>query len=223
MNSDRLKELLQKIPVTILALVYVGYLGLDYYGYLHDEASPLILARKDLEAAKKDNIKLQARVKEGENFLKSLEAKRVELRSLASELDSVKGTLSENLDLPEFMKTVLTEARRVGLFVVSLKPASYTEKEYYGAHVFDFAFRGVFVQMMLFLDHMANVQKIVRVDNFNIRPRGSTSGKYVEIDGTVQLSAYHYIASKADALGREAAPNAAGSSGAPATPKKDGG
>jgi Tfp pilus assembly protein PilO len=127
--------------------------------------------------------------------------------------------LSENLDLPEFMKTVLTEARRVGLFVVSLRPAGSTEKEYYGEHVFDFAFRGVFVQMMLFLDHMANVQKIVRVDNFNIRPRGSTSGRYVEIDGTVQLKAYRYIASKADSLGRDAeAAKPAAVPGAPAAP-----
>jgi Tfp pilus assembly protein PilO len=209
--------------VTILALAYVGYLGWDYYSYLHDETSPLIVARKDLDAAKGDNVKLQARVKDGEAFLKSLESKRVELRSLAGELDSIKGTLSENLDLPEFMKTVLTEARRVGLFVVSLKPAGYSEKEYYGEHTFDFAFRGVFVQMMLFLDHMANVQKIVRVDNFNIRPRGSTSGRYVEIDGTVQLSAYRYIASKADALGREATPGAVGAPSTPAVPSKDGG
>jgi hypothetical protein len=58
----------------------------------------------------------------------------------------------------------------------------------------------------------------VRVDNFNIRPRGPASGRYVEIDGTVQLKVYRYIASKADDLGRADAQKADGA--APAAPAK---
>lgn len=226
MNADRIKELLEKIPVTVVLLLYLGYVGWDYYDFTTNESSPLIMARKEVEDSKAANARLQAKVNEGENFLKSLDAKRVELRGLASQLESMKGTLSENLDLPEFMKTVVTEARRVGLFVVSVKPTGSSEKEYFGEQTFDFAFRGVFVQLMLFLDHMANLQKIVRVDNFNIKPRSSSAGRYVEIDGTVQLKVYRYIASKADSLGRDAsgtgAPGAVGTPGGGA-PKPGGG
>jgi Tfp pilus assembly protein PilO len=207
-NVESIKELLDKVPVTLMLVVYLGYLGSDYYGYMHNAESPLTIKRKEVDDLKAENVKLQGKIKEAEVFLKSLETKKLELRRLAGELDSMKGTLSESLDQAAFMASARLEAKRVGLTVKDLRSGASVQKEYYVEQIFELDFQGVYVQLMLFLEHMANLQRIVRVDTFDIRPASSSVARYVEITGRVQIKAYHYVASKADKLGREEQPSA---------------
>jgi type IV pilus assembly protein PilO len=222
-NSDKIKEILSRIPIGTLALLYAGYLGYDYWSFTHDESSPLLQKQSQIESAKTDNAKLQVKVKQGQDFLKSLEAKKAELRKLAGDLEAMKGTLPEALDVPEFMKTTLTEARKVGLTVVSLKPTEGKNFEFYAEQPFEFAFRGVYVQLMVFLERMANIQRIARVDDFDIKPLSPGASRYVELEGTVNIRAYRYLNSKADELARERAKDAASSAiPKPMPPKEHG-
>ncbi len=232
---EKFKEAFAKIPFVLIMVIVLGWFAWDYSSFTQDESSPLNLARKEIEAAKSDNERLQSRVKQGVEFVKTLEAKKAELRKLSEELNSMKGTLSETLDVPDFMKTVLAEAKHVGLTVVRLQPAEPVSKEFYQEQPFDFTFRGVYVQLTAFLERMSGIQKIVRVDNFNIRPVSPSNARFVTLEGTVQVKAYRYLASKADEVGKNPAggsgaapggaarPGAPGGAVAPATPPKSGG
>jgi len=215
MNSDRLKEILNKIPFSVLLLAYIGYLGFDYQTFTTDPASPLVSKQGQVESIKADTQKLQSKLKEANEFLASLEGKKLEIRKLAQELEEVKDALSENLDIPEFMKTAVTEATKVGLRVVSIKPTESTKHEFYAEQAFEMTFSGVYVQLLVFLERMSNVQKIVRVDNFAIRPRGSASSKYVELEGIVELKVYRYLAASPSASPATTAPASAGQQGKP--------
>jgi type IV pilus assembly protein PilO len=220
---DKLKEFLDKVPIMVVLVLCLMWLGWDYYTFTSDDASPWIMKQREIEGLKTENEKLQTKVKQANEFLKSLESKKAELRKLAEDLDSMKGTVSETLDVPEFMKTTLTEARRVGLIVVKLQPSAAMSKEFYAEQPFDFSFRGVYVQLMAFLDHMANIQKIVRVDNFSVKPVSSSSSRYVELEGTVQIKAYRYLTSKADSIARDKNDASSKPGATPTTPAKTGG
>ena len=118
----------------------------------------------------------------------------------------MKEGLAERADVPAFMKMVITEAKKVGLIVVSLKPGLTTDKEYYSETKFSLNFRGAFVQLASFIDRLTNVAEIVKLDDFSMRPFGSSHERFVTLDAYVELKTFKYLGSSADTLGKSDAP-----------------
>lgn len=224
MNSDRIKEILGKVPVMPLFLIALAYGGYDYYTFTTDESSPLLQKRTALVQIQAENQKLQEEVKKAQDFFKSLDTKREELRTLALSLDQMRATLSESLDIPQFIKLVITEASKVGIRVLSIKPTDAKKLEYYTEQAFEVNFRGVYLQLLVFLDRLSNLERIIRVDNFDIHRSGSSLSQYVELSGAIQIKAFKYLGSQADdvvkanAAPKANAPAAAPGAGAPAAP-----
>jgi Tfp pilus assembly protein PilO len=220
-NTDRIIELINRfiIPVVFLLLAYVGY---DTYTFFTDPAQPILTKQKEIDTANLNRTKLEKKLKEVNTFVESLEQKKVELRRLAQELQGMKETLSDRVDTANFMKMVLTESKKVGVTVLSLKPAGSVSKEYYTEQNFSFQYRGVFAQVVNFLERMTNVAEIVRVDNFNMKPVGVSKGKLVQLEGTLELKTFTYLGSKADTLG-SADPKSDGANPKSPSPTKVGG
>ncbi|OFZ53056.1 MAG: hypothetical protein A2428_11550 [Bdellovibrionales bacterium RIFOXYC1_FULL_54_43] len=208
MDAEGLKGILVKIPLIPVLILWAIYLGWDYYGFLKDDTSPLSQKVRDIELVKTDIEKLKGKIKLIQDFKNNLEQKRVTLRNITQELESLKTTLSETLDEAEFIRSSITEAKRIGLTVLSLKPTGSNAREYYIEREFELKFRGVYVQLLIFLERLGNMQKIVRVDNFEMKPISSSSARYVELEGTLQLKAYRYLGSKADELAKKNEPEA---------------
>lgn len=225
MDNARLKEFLNKLPVGLLVGLYVLYLGYEYWSFTNDGASELVSRQAEVSRLEGEVKQLQGKLKQGQEFFRSLDAKKIQLRELAQKLDAAKGTLTNEVDVGAFVKLTTTEAKKVGLTVLGIRPDATEKKEFYEEQKFLMAFRGVYVQLLVFLDRLANLQNIVRADNFSLKPRGSQSAEYVELDGTIELKVYRYLPSKADEIGRGepggSAPAAAGS--APAQSNQDGG
>jgi Tfp pilus assembly protein PilO len=214
MNLERLKEILEKIPITMLVGGYAIWLGYGWYEFTTSPESPLGLKMSEVESVKSENAKLENKLKEMQAFIRALDAKRTEIIRLAEQLAGMKASLSESLDVPEFLKMVNTEARKVGLTRIEVNPRDIKPKEYYAEHNFEMKFRGVYVQLFVFLDRLSQVQQIVRADDFSVKPIGSAMSRFVELEGTVRIKAYRYLGSKADEVAREG--------GAPAGGKKVG-
>lgn len=202
MIQEKIKELIDKIPIGLILTCYLAYLGYDYYSFANSGSSPLGIKKAEIAGAKNANAKLQKKIKELDIFVKNLETKKSELRNLAQELQNMKGTLSENLDLPLFMKMVFTEAKKVGISVESLEPIQPVAQEYYSEIGFKMTFKGVFSQLIDFLDRLSNVTQIIRADRINLNSTGVSAGKYAEIHGELIISTYKYQGSKADVLGK---------------------
>jgi len=216
-DNEKLKELLNRIPVGMLVSLYALYLGYEYWSFTSDDASPLMTRQAELVSAREEVKMLNTKLKQGQEFFKTLDAKKVQLRELAQKLDEMKGTLTNEIDVAAFVKLTITEAKKVGLNVLSLRPEKTNKQEFYEEQTFTLTFRGVYVQLMVFLERMSNIQSIVRVDNFAFQPKGSQTSEYVQIEGTVELKAYRYLASKADEIGRpDAKPGAASGESKPA-------
>ena len=208
---NNLDEIFKKIPFTPLLVLYLGWLGYDYYQFEFDSSSPLIMARAETVAKATEIKAVELKIKQAKDFYKNLEAKKTELRALAEQLNGMKSTLTEGFDVPTFMKLVVTEAKKIGLTVTGLKPTTETKKEYYTEQAFDLTFQGVYAQVLVFLDRLSQAQKIVRVDNFVIHPRNATASRYTELDGTIEIKAFSYVGTRDDELNKASAP-------APATP-----
>ena len=198
MDFEKIKDIFNRIPYIPILLAYGGYLAYTTYDFLEGASSPLqdrIATYKKEEGKVKE---LEKKLKEAEEFIKNLDVKRQTLRNLTSQLNETKTTLSEEMDIPAFIKMVVTEARKVGLTVISIQPSGEKAQELWVEQKFDMQYRGVFVQLLVFLQRMASVQKIIRSDDITVRPIGSASARYVEIEGKLVLQTYRYACSKGE-------------------------
>jgi Tfp pilus assembly protein PilO len=196
-------RLINKLSL-VAAVAYCGWLGYDYYyDFQNNPESPKLQKQAQIQEIQTQNQGLKKRIAEINAFFKNLEAKKQELRGLAQELDSMKSTLSDSIDVPSFMNLITTEARKVGMTVSRIRPAENLKKEYYGEQHFDLEFRGVYVQLLVFLNRLSQSAKIIRVDSYKLKPRSSSRARFVELEGTLQIKAFYYLGTKEDKLGRE--------------------
>ena len=219
---NNLDEIFKKIPFTPLLVLYLGWLGYDYYQFEYDASSPMMIQKAEAVAKSAEIKSVELKIKQAKDFYKNLETKKAELRALAEQLNGMKSTLTEGFDVPTFMKLVVTEAKKIGLIVTGLKPTKETKKEYYTEQAFDLTFQGVYAQVLVFLDRLSQAQKIVRVDNFVIHPRAAAASRYTELDGTIEIKAFSYVGTRDDELNKASVPPAAGPAGAAVPPKASG-
>ncbi len=190
--------------VNLIFFVTALYLGWDYYSFTTDADSELGQRRTTVEQKKLEVEEKEKRIVAAKEFFANLEKKRAELRALSNDLATMKSTLTENNDIPAFMKLVLGEAKRVGLSVRGLSPLQSLPKEYYVEQPFDLVFQGVYVQFIAFLDRLAQAERIVRIDDFTVKPRGSSSraAKFVELEGTIKVRSFVYVGTEEDVIAR---------------------
>lgn len=202
--------------LNLLFFVIMAYMGWDYYSFTTDPTSDLGQRRQGLDDKRMDIATKEKKIADAKSFYQSLEKKRDELRKLSTELATMKSTLTENNDIPAFMKLVLNEAKRVGLSVTSLSPLPSQAKQYYIEQPFDLAFQGVYVQLIAFLDRLAQAERIVRIDDFSVRPRAGTSrgSKFIELEGTIKVRSYFYLGTQEDSVATSGGSDALKASGA---------
>jgi Tfp pilus assembly protein PilO len=201
--KDRIFDILDKLPVVPILVLYGAWAGWDYYGFTTADDSPVRAREAQIQSAEEETRKTQAKLKELEEFARNLERKRAEVRGLASKLDEMKATLTEELDIPELVKLVVREAQKVGLTVVSIRPTEQKPSEFYVEQSFELAFKGVFVQLLVYLERLSSLERIVRVDNFDVKAAGASTSAYVELEGKIEVKAYRYNASSADQVAKE--------------------
>ncbi len=188
--------------INLLFFALLAYLGWDFYSFTTDPTSELGAKQVALEQKRSDISEKEKKIAEAKTFYQNLERKRDELRKLSIELATMKSTLTENNDVPAFMKLVLSEAKHVGLAVTSLTPLQSLTQKYYIEQPFDLAFQGVYVQLIAFLDRLAQAERIVRVDDFTVKPRGSTArgSRFVELEGSIKVRSYVYLGTQEDSV-----------------------
>jgi Tfp pilus assembly protein PilO len=196
-------EILKKIPWFLILVMWIVFLAYDYYDFEQGSDSQKQQKKTQVKAKETERETLQVEIKKAKDFYDSLETNRKELRKLAQELSDMKTTLSDNIDVSEFLSLVDQEAKKVGLIVKSLKPGEKRTKDYYVEQSFDLNFQGVYAQFLVFLDRLSQTSRIVRVDNFAVKPIGSQRAKYVDLQGQVELKTYYYLGTKEDELGVE--------------------
>ncbi|MBC7691105.1 MAG: type 4a pilus biogenesis protein PilO [Methylotenera sp.] len=199
MGDDK-PQLIKKLIWGLFVLVAAFY-GYDYYTFENSPESPLNMKKAEIVTLQTQVSDLQGKIKKAEDFFKTLEAKKAELRRYAGQLGELKTSVSDSLDVPSFMKLIVTEAKKVGLSVVALKPTKLTKQKYYAEQAFDLSFQGVYVQLLVFLDRMSQAQKIVRVDDFTMKPKSGNTGKFIELVGNIEIKTYYYISTAEDNVG----------------------
>ena len=189
---DRIKYFLEKIPVTLLLFMGLAYLMFDYNQYVADPGSEVNLKKKDLSDSETTEANLKKKILEVKEFSKKIEVVRKDLADLEREFDSVRSILPDQVNIALTMKTVITEAQKLGLIITSIQPGAAEKKELVTQYPFDIEFQGSFQQYMSLLDRIQYLNEVIMVKSFSLKAIGSVEAKYVELSGKLKLFAVEY-------------------------------
>ncbi len=196
-------ETINKIPFNIIVIVVLAYLGYQFYDFelgaqgaraMHQAA--ITAKTAEIEQFKKKKI-------EAEKFYSQLESKRQELYRLIDDLNGMQASLSDGLEVPAMIKLLVTEAKNTGIKVDRIEPGAKKEKEFYLEQEFRLTVRGTYVQVVTFLDRVAHLKRILRIEGFDLAPKNQSSSKYIISEAKLSVRAYQYAKSKADDLYNE--------------------
>ncbi len=201
MQVEKIKETIDKVPIVLMLVAYLAYNMFQYYTFETDSDSPKGALLRQIKTSKETNAKLQKKYEELTAFAKSLEQKKIALRELAGKLQEVKVTLSENVDVPGFMKMVTTEATKLNLSVLTLKPSGSEPQKFYGKVKFVLGFQGIFLQLVSFIQRLSNLSRIIHIDSIKVESVGSNVSKFIMLKGELELVVFRYIGSQEDKLG----------------------
>lgn len=194
----QLNDILAKIPVIVLAMLYLGYMGWDYYDFLNSPESELGAKKAQLAAMKTQLEVQQKKLVSAQDFFKNLDSIRNRIRTLSQQLENTKASLNAEIDLANFIRMITLEAKKVGLTIQSIRPEPDVKKEYYIEVPFAIQLKGAYVQTLVFFDRIVRLQQLVRVAGFDFRPVGNAYAKYVELEGNGRLVTFKYLGSAAD-------------------------
>ena len=198
-------EALKRFPSLLLLAGFIGYLAYNVYEFEYSETGEIQKLQGQVKQADTELDGMRKKKKEGEAFLKSLDSKKEEIRDQAKKLSGYQGALSEAADIPNLIKILLTEARKLEIRVDRMEPGKKTQKEFYLDQEFKLDVKGSFQQILMFMHRISQLQRILKVGNFNLKKSSiSLSSRSVTLDSSISVNAYQYTVSKEDALSNEA-------------------
>lgn len=222
----QIRDFLEKAPVGLLLAAFAAWIAWDTYSFITDDASPLVTLEARTVALRGENDRMRKQISDNRDFLKKLDLKKLELRALAQQLDQMKATLSETFEVAPFMRMVDTEANRVGMVLNVFKPVKTVTAEYYTEHQFEMTFSAAFAQLLVFLERLSAAEKIVRIDDYELK-RTAPPGKVayagqpiIDLSGKMLLRAYSYKGSSADEAAKKLTPEAPATAAPPTGGKK---
>lgn len=193
----------EKYPIGFIFLLVLGYLAWDLYDFYNSNASALGLKKNEFTVLQGEVQKLRVRLREVEDFKKSLEVKAQEIRQLTLDLEQTRAVLDDKEDVATFMRLILTEAQRSGVVVTSLKPGEQIKLEYVVQQAYDMTLGGAYAQILNFIDGLSKLQKIISIQNYSLKPVSKGNQRFVDLDGSFQFRSYRYLGSQADEIGHK--------------------
>ena len=194
-------EKLKGVPLFFVLLAYIGYLGLQFYNFNYDANGEVEQHKNRMAASESEVQGLKKKLVDGNKFMKSLDLKKAEIQAQVKKLIGYQGALSEAPDVPSLIKLLLTEAKKLGMKVDKIEPGKKTQKEYYLEQEFKLDIRGSYQQLLLFAARVAQLQRILRIDSYEMKPSVNTiNTRSITLSSVLTIRAYQYTLSKEDQI-----------------------
>lgn len=197
---------LSKIPFWIFVIALAGWLGYGVYVFELADGGAHAQHKIQVAAIQTEINTLKEKIVQAEDFFKKLEAKKQDLKLLMARLTELQVTLSESLEVPALVNLLVNESNAVGIRIEKIEPGEVNKKDFTIEREFKLAVRGTYSQIVYFLERLATVKRIIRVEGFDLKPRNPSTSKYIITEANLSVRAYQYALDKADEILKGAKP-----------------
>lgn len=163
---SRLKGLLERLKWSHVIILVGG--GAAFFYFMQDTAE-IESREQGIQSEEQSIAGLERKIQEAKEFERQFEEKKKRYADLVKSLQSLKEALPRQFFLPDLLSDLLREAKQLEIEITVIRPDAKEEpKELYNSLGFTIEARGTFLQFFIFLDRMANMSRLINVENFSI-------------------------------------------------------
>ena len=170
---------IQKILIGIVALLGVSYVyfGTSMLPFCYQVRKAQIAELED------EHTRLSAELEKARQMVGNLAKLEAEYERLHRQWLSAQELLPEEQEMPELLRKVTTAGNRAGIEFILFQPTVPVAKELFKEHPVRVRVRGGYHQLGIFLSRLANMERIVNVNELKINMLKEDKDK--RIRGTV--------------------------------------
>jgi type IV pilus assembly protein PilO len=148
--------------IILIILIGVALSGAIYYFQITPATEDLavIISKRD---------KKQQELNEIRTIKPQLEKLRKSVKALEIELDSLSTVFPDSANLPSLISNLVKKARGVNVATLNFKPNADVKKQYYIEHSYEITILGGYHNIAKLLEHVANLDLIIKVDQMDIK------------------------------------------------------
>jgi type IV pilus assembly protein PilO len=199
----KINEIVAKIPITLLLMAYLLFLGYQWYDFKNGSDSALNVKKSELEDAEKKKDQLNKKLVTLSEFAKNVEKKKRDLLQAMADLSALKDAIPEQNELPTLMNVLVTEAKRVGLSVKGINPQPEVRKEYYIEQPVKLEVGGAYFQLLAFTERLTSVSQVIQIGTLDVAPSQDKSPKGILLAAKMDVKFFKYLGTQADNLGKQ--------------------
>jgi type IV pilus assembly protein PilO len=155
---------IQKILIGIVALIGVSYVyfGTSMLPFCYQVRKAQIAELED------EHTRLSAELEKARQMVGNLAQLEAEYERLHRQWLSAQELLPEEQEMPELLRKVTTAGNRAGIEFILFQPTAPVAKELFKEHPVRVTLRGGYHQLGIFLSRLANMERIVNVNDLKI-------------------------------------------------------
>lgn len=163
---DRIKALLERLQWTYVALI-VG--GAALFFFFMQDKTEITDREQSIQIASGEIQNLEKKINEAKEFERQYNEKQRKYQDLTNEVLRQQGALPRQFFLPDLLSELLKEAKQLEIEVTMIR-ADEREKPdlLYNSLGFNLEVKGTFLQFFIFLDRLANLKRLLAVENLSI-------------------------------------------------------
>lgn len=168
----QLKQYLEKLKWSHVVIAIALLAG---YSYFMLDQSEIETRVQGIEIAQNEIGNYQRKIEEAKAFELEFEERKKKYAALVRELQAKQGALPKQFLMADLLQDFLKEADKVKLQIDSLRADPSPDlKELYNSLGFTMDAKGTFLQVLLFLDQIANkMTRLVSVETISIQKDGN--------------------------------------------------
>jgi type IV pilus assembly protein PilO len=183
-------EKINKLPVTQKLLILGGLLilifGLYFYFFYVPKSKQLSGLKGQLSTLESERITKKATADNLPIFQK-------EIKRLNEKLKRALVKLPSQAEIDQLLIEIPVKASESGLEILSFRPAGEIRKGFYAEVPISISLSGRYLDMASFFDRLANMPRIVHVDNIDLKPQAGKIGREVVLNSNIVITTYRFL------------------------------
>jgi type IV pilus assembly protein PilO len=170
LSIEKIEKLPIKQKILLLALLLILEGAAIYYGLCQPRLEELSVRQTTL-------ADLQKQILENRRISRNLPQYKSEYEQLKKDLDSALTELPNQKEIPSLLTSISNLGRGAGLDFLLFRPKSELPKDFYAEVPVDIAVSGTFYNVADFFVAVANLPRIVNINNVSFSDIKSTGGR----------------------------------------------
>jgi type IV pilus assembly protein PilO len=188
---ERVLEALNKAPNSVkwggLAALLVAITGGNFYFYVQDAADTTVKLQSE-------QVRLEQQLAEKKNIADNLNSLRKEMDSLDQQLQEALTELPDSKDIDELLAQLNDVGKKSGLDIAKVEPAAEASESFFARIPVKMSVSGNYHEIALFFQEVANMRRIVNVNNIKLAVNtGASKSDKVILNSDFMATTFRFV------------------------------